>query len=394
MSLAVVVLLWIVTVWRAPSARAEPWRRGLWLAFAALAAAMTLDLPPVITMVDRGGEITDLAMLLRHLCGILACAAVLDWVIALTRPRAMRRWRPARRHLFPVIAMFALSLLFFLVRRHEAADSAGVMAGDPAGTAYLTIFEAYLAGTAGLAAAALMVTAREAGTGLLRWGMWLMASGAALGVAYAVTSGALLLIRLAEGNLPGGAGRVFYAVDFLQHGAILLILAGSSLPAAAVAARAARDYRALQCLRPLWAELIATAPHVVLGAPPTRRDDLTTARTVRIRLLRRTVEIRDAALLLRGYVSASDGELIRSGLAGSGLAGERLRAATEAAWLRAGVHAKIRGLPARGPVSADPLRDGGDFASEVRWLGRVAAAYRSQAVIAAVRHVISGRVAA
>lgn len=394
MKLAVVIILWAVTAWRIPSARQEPWSRALWLAFTALATALTFGLPAVSAAVDSGTGISDLAMLIKHLCGIIACAAVLDWVIALTRPQRTRARRPARRHLAPAAAMLVMAVLFCFTYRRESADSTQAMAGDPTGTAYLVVFETYLAITAGLAAATLMITARESESGPLRSATWLMTAGATLGVAYAVTSDALLLIRLAAGALPGGAGRAFTAADFLQDTAILLILAGSSVPAAYGAVRAIRDYLALQALRPLWADLTAIAPHVVLGASPSRRADLTTTRTLRIRLLRRTIEIRDAALLLRGYVSLTDAERIRSELAEAGLAGERLSAAAEAAWLRAGIHAKIRGSPARGPAGQQPVHDAGDFASEIRWLSQIAAAYRSAPVIAVARHVAPGQPAA
>lgn len=392
MRLPVVIILWAVTAWRLPSARHEPWKRALWLAFAALATALTLDLPPVIKAVDQGTGVVDLATLLKHLTGIVACAAVLDWVIALTRPETLRR-RPAWRHAVAAVAMLALSVLFCFIRRRESADFASSMAGDPTATAYLIVFEAYLTIAMGMASAMFVMAARQAAAGLLRWGLWLMAAGAALGVAYAIIRSAFLLIQLAGGSVPGGNSRGIAATDLLQESAILLIVAGSSLPAVTIVLRAARDYRALQALRPLWAELTASAPQVVLGTPPSRRDDLTATRAVRVRLLRRTVEIRDAALLLRGYLSDSDTERIRAELAARGLAGEELSVAAEAAWLRASLHTKARHLPAHPISSPDPLYDSEDFPGEVRWLRRIAGAYHGPAVMAAAEQITASRLA-
>jgi len=128
-------------------------------------------------------------------------------------------------------------------------------------------------------------------------------------------------------------------------------------------------------------QLTATAPQVVLGAAPTRCDDLrATGADLRPRLGRRTVEIRDAALLLRAHVSDSDAVAARVLLAGAGLRGPLLDAAAEAAWLRAAVEARARGLPAVSPPPARPLRGGADVNAEARWLRQVSAAWSDPAV--------------
>jgi hypothetical protein len=75
---------------------------------------------------------------------------------------------------------------------------------------------------------------------------------------------------------------------------LLLFAAGAALPALGGLQRWLAHYLALQRLRPLWASLVASVPHVVLGDPPGRVADLLTVRGVDLRLYRRIIEIRDA----------------------------------------------------------------------------------------------------
>lgn len=374
----VVGVLWIVSLWRLPSARQEPWKRALWMAFTALAAALTVSLHPVVKIIDTASCVTDLATLLKHVAGIVACAAVLEWVIALTRPHA----RIPRRSRYTVAVTTALTMtvLFFFIRRQEAADFTDTMAGDATATAYMLVFEFYLGIAMGLAAAMFLAAARQAPRGLLRWGLWILTAGASAGVAYAICRTAFLLLRLGGPDVPGGSHLLFTLTEDLQLTAILLILIGSSIPAISVALTARRDYRSLQALRPLWYELTTAVPHIVLGTPPTRRDDLTTITDLRVRLLRRTVEIRDASLLLRGYyVSDEDLDWARAELAALGLSGPRLDAATDAVALRAALHAKTGGQPAR-TITPRTSGGGGDLTGEVAWLRLIGDAFASPPV--------------
>jgi hypothetical protein len=386
----IVALLWLVVLWRLRSARAEPWRRALWLALAGLAAALTLDLPLVITAVDSATGVPDMSTLLKHLAGIIASAAVLDWVIALTRPQPRAR-RPLPRHVIAAATAIALTVLFFATRRTESTDFASTMAGDPTATAYLMVFETYL-GIAMATAAGRFSTAGRAATGglLLRYGLWTLTAGTALGAVYAL----LRLIVLAgaatgTGQMPS-TRHAIGLTDTVQAAAILLILVGCTLPAVSVAWRNLCNYRDLRTLRPLWAGVTAAAPHVILGPPPRRRDDLRIGQDLRVALLRRTAEIRDAALLLRGYVTLADHAAARQALSGTGLTGAALDAATEAAWLHAAARAKKAGAPAAdGQGGTYQFTGGTDLSGEVRWLTMIAAAWQQPAVLAVAGELAS-----
>lgn len=379
MKLSIVVLLWIVALWRAPSARHEPWKRALWLALTALAAALTFSLDPVTRLIDQLSGVTDLAALLKHLTGILACAGVLDWVIALTRPQAGSA--PAKRHALAAFTALTMAVLFFQIDRSTPGDFTTTMAGDPTGTAYLLVFEGYLALAMGMATATLITAAARAPRGLLRWGLWILATGTALGVAYTAVRSAFLLLRLSEAHASDGAQTLYSLSERLQLVAIVFILAGSSLPAMNVALTAGADYLALNALRPLWLQLATSIPQVVLGAPPTRRSDLTAPRDLRIRLLRRTIEIHDARLVLRSHVREQDLQWARTELTARGLTGAALDAATEAVWLRAAVQARAAGIAAETP-DLRPTPNSSDLAGEVRWLRMVTTALRDPNVTA------------
>jgi Family of unknown function (DUF6545) len=396
LELAIAAVSWLVTAWRLPSARQEPWKRALWAAFAALALAVTFGLSPIAAAVDRATGVTDLATLLKHLSGVAACAAVTNWVSALapSPPGGGRRRRPARWAV-TAVTVATLVVLFAITPRREAAGFTDTMAGQPAATAYLLVFESYL-GTAMAPATVLFArAARQAGPGLLRWGLRLLTTGTASSAACAVARCAMLVTAVAGGAVPGGTGRAAGAAGVLQAAAILLILAGTSLPAAPVAARTAHDYRALHDLRPLWSRLTAAAPHIVLGPPPARLDDLRAlGADLRPRLGRRIVEIRDAALLLRGHVSDASAASARDALAAAGLAGEELDAAAEAAWLRAATAARLAGCPPAHPPPARPLHGGTDITAEARWLRLVARAWDRPATVRAAAVITPGALTA
>ncbi|MFD0636408.1 hypothetical protein ACFQ9X_37375 [Catenulispora yoronensis] len=125
---ALVVILWVVTVWRLGSVRDQPWKRSLWLAFFGLAIAMTVTLPAVTRAIDASTGIADLTTLIKHLAGIVACGAVLDWVLALNSPQTMGTF-PARRHYIAAVTMVAMTGLFFAIDRQETFNFAELESG-------------------------------------------------------------------------------------------------------------------------------------------------------------------------------------------------------------------------------------------------------------------------
>ncbi|MGW4637098.1 DUF6545 domain-containing protein [Sphaerisporangium sp. NPDC004334] len=155
--------------------------------------------------------------------------------------------------------------------------------------------------------------------------------------------------------------------------------------------RAQRDYRSLNALRPLWRHLTGAVPQVILFIPPSRLTDLAWLADLRVRLLRRIIEIHDARLALRGYVTDEDYQWIRDTLTDRGLSGERLDAAIAAVWLTAAVTAKHHGMAFATPT-ARPAHGGGDLPSEVRWLRLIEHTRRSRTA-EIVLHELNDRIA-
>lgn len=85
-----VVLLWCAVLLRAPSAVRSPEQRGLLLAVATAAAAMTLNLPDVVEAAQRDPDTAHLVGLVRNLIGVLSAGVVLYFVSAATRGRRLR----------------------------------------------------------------------------------------------------------------------------------------------------------------------------------------------------------------------------------------------------------------------------------------------------------------
>jgi len=382
---AVLAVLWLVVLWRIPTLRQARWKRAPWIAVTALAVALTLDLPAAITVIDRSSGITDLATLAKHVSGIIACAAVLDWVSALAnanRTPTLRGHRAAA-----AAAITCMIALFAVMPRAESDDFTSTVTGG-LDAAYLQVFYTYL-GTAMAAAAVLFWRAsRLLPRGTVRWGFWLLAAGTSSGACYAVyeTVYQLLLILSAVSTAEARI-LIGYGAD-IENTAIMLILAGLSVPAFGVAWQNACDLAALRALHGMWRDLVTAVPGVTAGS--WRQMVTGSVGAPRILLIRRTAEIRDAALALRCYVPSGLVTDVRDRLSEHGLSGVSLDAATEACWLELAVRARLAGGPADKP--AHVLPGGETLTEEVRWLRQVAAASRSKPVQAVTSQVADGSI--
>ncbi|AHH94552.1 hypothetical protein GCM10010174_45460 [Kutzneria viridogrisea] len=128
------------------------------------------------------------------------------------------------------------------------------------------------------------------------------------------------------------------------------------------------DYRAHRSLYPLWRDVSAAVPQVVLDPPTGQLGEL------HYELYRRVIEIRDGWLVLRPYMSAEQAEELTERGQRAGLSGDRLRAAVRAAQLTAALRARAAGqqVAADGYAAED---EGTDLRAEIAWLVRVSRAY-------------------
>jgi len=153
-----------------------------------------------------------------------------------------------------------------------------------------------------------------------------------------------------------------------------------------VAWQNARDLAALRALHGMWRDLVTAVPGVTAGS--WRHLVTGSVGAPRILLIRRTAEIRDAALALRCYVPSGLVADARDRLSEHGLSGVSLDAATEACWLKLAIRARLAGAPADKPTHVLP--GGETLTEEVRWLRQVAAASRSKPVRAVLPQVADG----
>ncbi|MFE9253902.1 MAB_1171c family putative transporter [Streptomyces sp. NPDC006879] len=371
MTTVVLVLLWTVALWRAPSAVRSSKQRTLWVAFAALTLAMTLRHPTVMHTIDNGTGVNNLSTLLKQYLGIMAAAAVLEFVYVIARPHQRAGFR--LRMAAVGTTMTALTVLFaFVPRQTETTDFFDSSAGSATATAYLLVWLAYLATAMAVATWLFWGSSRQAGAGWLRAGLRLLGAGTAVGVMYALSRAGYLVLRLTGAVTPHSDAVTSTVTDTMKHASIGLILIGSSVPALGVAWRAARHWWYLRALRPLWHDLTGAVPEVVLGEELSRRE-------LRMRLHRRVVEIRDAILALQPYVSVAQRD------AADAAAPAARPDLAHACWIETARHAKLTG---HGPDDAVQRRDfdsAGDDAAldleaEAQWLRRIEVARASDTV--------------
>ncbi|MGW3271276.1 MAB_1171c family putative transporter [Streptomyces kronopolitis] len=372
---AAVALVWVIVLWRAPAAVKVPRSRALWAGFCTLAAALTVRLPPVQRTVESPPGTESLTLLIMHLLGLAAIGFLLRWIRLMGVGEGIRTLPPRLDILLTAAVATTMTALFLLADRTGRPTPFPLHTPhDVPATAYLWLWFAYL-GAAMIRAAVLFCSGyRRTTKGLLRTGLAITAAGFLLGVLYA-----LLRLIFLTGYRPGALASDTAseeAAHTLQFTSVLLIGLGTSLPVGNLLLRRLEQYRRLHELRSLWSPLVEAAPHVVLGTPPSRLDDLLSVRNLELRLHRRVIEIRDAALALRTHIPHTLPDRAQTAAASHGLSGPEQDAAVHAFCLRHAVHASLSSQPPpQTPTTCLP--DAPDSTTESAWLTRIRTAYHS-----------------
>ncbi|MET9696402.1 MAB_1171c family putative transporter [Streptomyces sp. NPDC006529] len=381
-SLAVpsVVCLWLAVLLRSPAAVRSPQQRGLLLAVATAAAAMTLNLPDVVTYAMRDPAYSHTVGLVRNLIGVFSAGAVLYFVAAATtRGRRLRQ----------TAAVTTVGLLTALVLLDHAAPGHGTHTipphGDPVPSLgyWLVLIAAHLSANTACVYVCWRYSLRTESRGLAA-GLRLFGLGTALaGVFWFV-----YLLKLLFGST---AAMPWLPLLMNLHG--LLRAAALLVPVLFGVRRTASDIGTAWRLWPLWRDLVEAVPHVALTKPragrvvellwpPVPRDLL---------VYRKVIETRDAILILNEYVVQGVPERARSHVAGAGVPAQRRGAAALACVLKEARQAKLDGLAGRPQDGAEPLYvpssvhgpagtvEGSDLEDEKSFLVEVAQAYGSAA---------------
>ncbi|MGW4770210.1 DUF6545 domain-containing protein [Nocardia sp. NPDC004278] len=110
-----------------------------------------------------------------------------------------------------------------------------------------------------------------------------------------IVSSCVALVRAAIGVSPEQPGTAFAVLAFVNFAVIAVLISFPVVDAVLVRAQLDRAGRACRVLRPLWRDLTAAVPEVVLRDGPVRDGESLS------RLYRMTVEIWDAMLHLKQY---------------------------------------------------------------------------------------------
>src|SRR5690606_15959995 len=159
---------------------------------------------------------------------------------------------------------------------------------------YMAVFTLYIGIAMVVATWLFLGGVRHSRTLLGKAGLGFLGLGTLLGSLYALQRIVFVTVQLVSGtNYPGLENLLSTT---LKQATVLSVALGVCLPPLSVAVEYVAAWSTLRRLRPLWAQLTAAAPYVVLATSVRRRR-------VPFRLERCVIEIEDACLALREYVS-------------------------------------------------------------------------------------------
>ncbi|MFJ7157896.1 MAB_1171c family putative transporter [Streptomyces sp. NPDC101118] len=364
-----VVVLWAAVLLRAPSAVRDPLQRGLWLAVATAAAAMTLNLPAVLEAAAQYPDYAHAVGLTRNLTGVLSAGAVLYFVATTTRGRNLQ----LASCVMTVVLLGAMVALDLLAPPHTVHGMPP--GGDPVPSLayWLTLMFAHLLANTVCVFVCWRYGRRTDSPGLAA-GLRLFGLGTAL-------AGLFWFVYLLKATL--GSTWALPALPLLMNVHGLLRAAAIFVPTLYVLRRTAGDVSTAWQLWPLWRDLVEAVPHVALHKPrASRLLELVWPPVARDLLVyRKVIETRDAILMLNEYVAPGVPELAREHVAAAGVPHPRCEAAVLACVMKEARRAKAEGLQPGASTFTAAAIDGSDLESEKRFLVDVADAYAGPATL-------------
>lgn len=379
-------------VWLAALARAWQLRRGahvqhcfLVAALAALALALTTQVPGVYLWIGDVAHVPNLAAPLGH-GSVLVTAWAATSLLAYSALPQERATRLVRRRLAVLLAALVGLVALFVIEgsRPQVLGYDDHYGHDAAVAGHYLIYVAYLAVAGFDLARNNWRYARVASGEPLRVGLRLISLAGVVVMAYAAFKCVSVLARFIG---TGSGSSESPLSDVLIALAGLLAVAGTSAFAWSRRLRVERfsswlrSYGSYRRLSPLWWDLYRVEPDVALYLPSQRLLDAVDVRDLDFRLHRRVVEIRDAWLALRPYLDAEVARRVRESLPVGSLPDEDVEARVQAEVLAQAVAAKTAGRRAE-PARDVNLPGAADATDELRWLEKVATAYRRRRRVA------------
>lgn len=369
--LVLLVVSWTALVVRSRAVTSRR-QRPMWLALLALAIEMLLLQAPVAAAVRAVSGVANLDVFVGGFCHVVMTTII--WTVVSADPRNVDAGRPSTWRWWyaggTVVVMLASEVLATV--GHDPARQRAL----PKPTTFTMLTVAWLAYLCFVAVSSADATVRlwrhyQATTfRALRLALAFLGAGTTASLVYVV---ARLITVMADS--PTG----FLTVTYASTTYFLFFSFGCVTAVVAPLVTAVRSWWQRCQLFVLWHDITTAVPEVVLERCPSWWTDLTRIRRNNVRLQRRVIEIRDAALALREWVTPGEVAELTDRVAAAGVAGDEAAAMVTARWLRLGRAAKLAGLPRTADVPDVASGGGTDIDSELRWLMRVRRAYRAVA---------------
>jgi hypothetical protein len=363
------------------------WRdRGRWAltgAFFFSAVGQLVEVSAVADRLDGLSGMPNLYRLVAYLCAAFIGVSEVLLVTHWTSPE--HATRKLRRRLVFSAACVAGYLVVFSIG-NDPADPRRFTVDNvrsPAVATFLLIYVAVQISYLGDVAIVAWRFSRVAQRTWMRTGLRIAAIGGAIGVVEALSKASYVALGLA-GAHPRGEETVDSVIVMV---ASVFLLSGWATPALEPRLGAARNwlirYRGHRALYPLWQALFDAMPAIALEPPVNRWAAVWSPRDVKLRTLRRVIEVRDGRLNLAPYVDPGVADTARRMGTAAGLSGVHLDAVVEAARIRAAL-AALRREETVAPAADVPAIAGfNELASEIGWLSRVARAFTDSEIVSA-----------
>ncbi|HEX8867033.1 MAG TPA: MAB_1171c family putative transporter, partial [Lentzea sp.] len=270
-----------------------PQDRVVALAFLCFAVSSTIVVRQLRYAFDQFTGVPDLALMIGNLTGLAGIAFVLQFGLMAVGTSA--RLVTAGRYVLAVAAPVMVAMFLLVPRRLDEPDFAYFHPDHPATIIYHLVDITVMC--AGVVAGALLLYPlwRRRASGPLRVALFLLWLGCLSLIVY---SGCRYwyVLWYGFGFVPRFTRYETYGqfTEMALYLGMLLAVLGGLIQAGLSTARWLRRWRGYRQLGPLWTELVAAVPSVVLERA---------GGSLELRLYRRTVEIRDAQLELAGRVS-------------------------------------------------------------------------------------------
>ncbi|MER0477469.1 MAB_1171c family putative transporter [Streptomyces sp. Edi2] len=356
--------LWGVALARAPQGVRDREQRTLWFAILMIALAMSTHLEPVTTALAHVAPDAHWIDMTTHLFGIIDAAAVL-WFICGAAGR--------HRHTALVFSAAITVVTTLVILDSNAPPHArNAIIPSPATPSvpdiYWWIFFSFHLVADSTCGFVCWSYSRSDAPRLLRYGLRLFGTSMLL-------ADLLWVLKLAYVQTRSAAFvPLFSPVTGIEA---LFMAVGMALPVLAQVRDRWRDGRSYRELAPLWLDLTTATPDVVLG-PGQRFQSMLVP--LQLRLYRRVIEIRDAMIVLRNYVTPSALDLAHQHITDQAIPSPLGQAHITACWLTAALQAMSSGTAPQSQTANLAGPSTNDLTEEINHLLQIAEAYKSPTV--------------